>query len=73
MGIGGKYDWKRCELGLFSDYAHFTDVCEFATELSLKVKITENIFIQPTVHFIVDVDDSNSFNTVGMLRLGIRY
>ncbi len=73
VGIGVKKDWKRCELGLFTDFVHFSDAEEFATELTFKFNITENIYFQPTNHFIIDIDKDHLFNTVGMIRLGIKY
>lgn len=76
-GIGGLYSWKRCELGIFTNYARFAEAGECATELSCKVDVFPHIYIQPTAHFIVSpIGDSNNktaFHSVATLRLGIEF
>ena len=67
-GLGGRLIIKNAELGLFSDYAHFEDVDEWATELTCKIPISEHVYVQPTAHFISK--DTEHF-VVGVLRLGV--
>lgn len=69
-GIGGKLDIGKAELGLFSDYAHFNDTDEWATELTCKFPLTEHTYLQPTIHFISQ--ESNQ-RIIGLLRFGIEY
>lgn len=74
VGIGGKYSWNNCELGLFTDYAHFDGCEEFATELTCKLQLTPIISIQPTTHFIATSTPFTSgkeFTFAAALRLGI--
>lgn len=67
-GLGGRLTIKNAELGLFSDYAHFEDVDEWATELTCKIPISEHVYVQPTAHFISQ--DTEHF-VVGVLRLWV--
>lgn len=75
-GFGAKYDWGRCEFGIFTDYARFDDFNESATEITCKVRVTRFLSIQPTIHLIsspVWTDDRNTFNGAGTLRIQLRY
>lgn len=65
-GLGGKYAFSRYEVGLFTDYACFARCWESATELSCRVQLRPNLFIQPTAHFIFT---GTSFHAVSMFRL----
>ena len=67
-GLGGRLTIKNAEFGLFSDYAHFEDMDEWATELTCKIHLSEHVYVQPTAHFISQ-DTKNS--VVGVLRLGV--
>lgn len=70
VGFGGKYTLNNVEIGLFSDYAHFIDNNEWATELTCKAQLSEHIYLQPTLHYI----KNNEVNrVVGLLRLGVEY
>lgn len=75
VGIGGKYAWRRHELGVFSDYARFIIGDEYATEITFKTRITPYLYLQPALHFIVGpsivLGETRMFNAVGMLRLGV--
>lgn len=70
VGLGGKYSWAKCELGLFTDYAHFVFGGESATELTCKVQLTPHVYLQPTTHFIFTDGD---FLSVAMLRMGVAF
>lgn len=67
-GLGGRLIIKNAEFGLFSDYAHFEDIDEWATELTCKIHLSEHMYVQPTAHFISQ--DTKS-SVVGILRLGV--
>lgn len=67
-GVGGKINIKNAELGLFSDYAHFKDTDEWATELTCKIPINDFLYIQPTAHFI---SQEGRNQVVGVFRVGI--
>lgn len=77
IGIGARYSWKKCELGVFSDYATFFDTAESATELTCKVQVTPYLYIQPTAHFIItpsyDFVEMKYFRAVGSLRFGLTF
>lgn len=68
VGLGGKLNIKNAELGLFTDYAHFKDTEEWATELTCKIPINDYLFIQPTAHFI---SQDGRQQVIGVFRLGI--
>ncbi|MCQ2259556.1 MAG: hypothetical protein MJZ41_16455 [Bacteroidaceae bacterium] len=70
FGLGGRYSWKGCELGLFSDYARFADSDEFATELTMKIGISNHVHIQPAVHLI---STDSHFHSAALLRLGVEF
>lgn len=70
FGLGGRYSWKGCELGLFSDYARFADCDEFATELTMKIGISNHVHVQPAVHLI---STDSHFHSAALLRLGVEF
>lgn len=70
LGVGGRYSWKGCELGLFSDYARFADCDEFATELTLKIGVSRYFHVQPAVHLI---STDSHFQSAALLRLGVEF
>ena len=70
VGVGGKYNFGQAELGLFTDYAHFREANEWATELTCKVKLNPNVFLQPALHVI---RTGAEWGTVGMIRVGVEY
>lgn len=72
-GLGGRYTWKRAELGLFSDYARFTEGDEFATELTCKITLTPHLYLQPSLHATFMPDDAALFHGAGTLRLGVTF
>ncbi|MBQ0073938.1 MAG: hypothetical protein KBT34_07065 [Prevotella sp.] len=69
IGMGGKYSFAKCELGLFTDVAFFHGVTEWASELTCKINLTKHVFLQPTIHAIMTGGD---FGSVAMMRLGVR-
>lgn len=77
VGVGGKYSWKRCELGLFTDYAHFAIGGESATELTFKYQVSLHVYLQPTAHFIVTPSDTEGaghvVRTAGTIRFGLSF
>ena len=68
LGLGGRYMFRKAALGLFTDYAHFRDNYEWATELTCLFQITEHISIQPALHMILQKDLKA---VVGLFRLSI--
>lgn len=77
VGIGGKYSWRRCELGIFTDYAHFSECGESATELTCRIQLTPHLTLQPMAHLIVPVsptpDVEDDTRIVGVLRMTVSY
>lgn len=74
-GVGLKYDIRRAELGLFTQYARFCGAdsevpAEWAAEMTCKVSLTDHIYVQPALHYIRN-KDVNAL--AGLLRLGIAY
>lgn len=67
-GIGGKFNLKNWEFGLLSTYCKFQDSKEWANEISIKYNINDNVYIQPTFHFI---GQPNHFHSIGLLRIGM--
>lgn len=51
-GLGAHYDIGKYTLGVFTDYARFTDCDEWATEVSGKYTVSKYIDLQPSAHFI---------------------
>lgn len=77
VGIGGKYSWKKCEGGIFTDYAYFSGSCESATELTCNIRLNSYISIQPAAHLIfthfADEDTSDNFHAVGTIRVRLAF
>lgn len=77
VGIGGMYSWKRCEGGIFTDYARFSGSGESATELTCNIRLNSHISLQPTAHFIFthffDADTDDIFNAVGTIRVRLSF
>lgn len=77
VGVGAKYDWARCEMGVFSNYAHFVEGGECATEVTCKVKLSPHIYVQPAAHLIFSPSLDNPGQRVtqlsGILRMGLSF
>lgn len=73
VGIGGRYAWERCALGIFTDYARFVENDEFATELTCKVALTPHLYLQPSLHAIFMPHDAELFHGAGTVRLGVTF
>lgn len=69
VGFGGKIDLCKTEIGLFTDYAKFSNEEEFASELTCKVSLNEHFYMQPSLHFI----HCDKSQLVGLLRLGVEF
>lgn len=69
-GLGAHYESGRCEFGVFTDYANFDESEEWATELTCKYAINDNISLQPVTHLIVT---GGQFKGIACLRLNICY
>lgn len=52
VGVGGRYAWRCCEFGLFSDYARFAEADEWATELTCRIQLATHFSLQPSAHLI---------------------
>lgn len=76
-GVGAKYSWNKCELGVFSDYGRFAEGGECAIEVTCKVLLSRHVYLQPTAHFIIspitEREKENKFLSVGMLRVGMAF
>lgn len=68
-GVGLHYALPKAELGVFTDYARFSNLNEWATELSCKVNIVPHISLQPAIHIIA----SDGFQAAGVVRLGVEF
>lgn len=66
--IGGKYTFKRVQLGIFSDHTRIADIAEWATELACNVTINDNISVQPMLHIMTT--DGHT-DCIGALRLNV--
>ena len=77
VGIGAHYQQKKCELGMFTDYACFVNAKEFATEITLKYNATDNLYVQPIFHLISTSFEAStcivSVHTIGSLRIGVSF
>lgn len=75
IGVGLHYQRKKCELGIFTDYARYDDAREFATEITFKYNITANLYIQPVVHIISTALEESAYKAtvrpVTSLRIGV--
>lgn len=72
VGLGLYYQRKKCELGAHSDYAHFVNANEFATELTFKYTATEHLYLQPVLHVISTSSEDSSFRNNGHVVASIR-
>ena len=68
VGLGGQYAQGKSTLGLFSDYAHFRDDDEWATELTYKYDLNSWVFLLASCQLI----HHEEWMPVGMLRLSVR-
>ena len=68
MGLGAHYQLRKCQLGVFTDYADFGEIDEFATELTCKLPLSAKVHIQPTVHII---STDSKLHSVAMLRMAL--
>lgn len=74
-GIGGRYAWRRCEFGLFTDYARFAEGGESATEFTCKIQFNPHIYLQPSAHFAFtpSTTGGTDFCSMALLRLGVSF
>lgn len=70
VGVGGVMAWRRCSLGVFTDYARFAECWETATEVSAKVSVSPRMYIQPAAHFI---STNGAFRIAGLVRMGLTF
>lgn len=68
VGLGGQYAWKRSTLGLFANYARFSQDREWVTELTYKYDLTSYLFLQASCQLI----HHESWMPAGILRLSVR-
>lgn len=68
VGAGAKLDINDVQLGLFTDYADFDGMHEFATELCCQIPLSKSIFVKPALHYI---NGTTEHTVVGMMRFGI--
>lgn len=64
-GFGAKYNFKKLEVGAFTNYAHFSFDEEWATELTCRIPIAKHLVIQPALHII---NNFNGTNAAGLMR-----
>lgn len=69
-GAGALFTLGKTELGLFSAYANLSPGYEWTTELSCKHRFNDHIYVQPTLHFIVN---NHTTCSAALLRFGIEY
>jgi len=67
-GLGGKYNLKRAEFGVFTDYTRILDVDEWATEFIFSYQLTNFLAVKPILHVI---NTEGETNCVGLLRVEI--
>lgn len=67
-GVGIHYALPKVELGVFTDYARFSDFNEWCTELSCRFSLTSYLDLQPSVHLI---STDNTFQSAALLRLTV--
>lgn len=65
-GLGLAYGTDRCSVGVYSCYADFTDDFEWASELTLKYRVSPGICLQPSMHYI---HNSSSRGVAGLFRI----
>lgn len=68
--IGAHYQFPKVELGLFTDYAHFSETEEWATELTCGYSLTKHVSLQPAAHLIVTGGD---FSSAYSLRVNVEF
>ncbi len=68
IGIGARYMLRIAELGLFTDYAGFSNDYEWATELTCKIDLTSHMSIQPALHIMIQ---SKVKSAVALLRFSV--
>lgn len=66
LGLGAHYHLSKARLGLFTDYARFSEAKEWATELTCKLSVTHHFSVQPSAHFILT---DGTFTSALSLRL----
>ena len=67
FAVGATKTVKKTELGVISNYAHFSFGKEWATEATAKITLFDNMYIQPTLDFIRSDGDTN---VIGLFRAG---
>lgn len=67
-GVGGKYDFSRASLGIFSDFTRVDGTSEWATELTCNFQLNSILSLQPVFHVITT---GGNTRCVGVLRLGV--
>lgn len=74
-GLGLHYQYVKFESGIFADYAGFASADEFATELTCKVQISPQLYIQPTCHLIYThrnaPEHQSAFTQISLIRFGM--
>ena len=75
FGLGLYYQHNKCELGVFSDYARYSNAQEFATELSFKYQATASLSFQPVLHLIATSSGVSACHTsffyISTIRVGV--
>lgn len=66
-GVGAMWHKDKVQAGIFSDVASFTDVNEWATELTCRYDLNEHISLQPAFHFI----HSDNNKVAALMRVSI--
>lgn len=75
VGLGVHYQKAKHELGIFTDYANFSEANEFATELTYKYNATTHLYIQPVLNIISTSfkESETAVRAVGSLRVGLTF
>ena len=68
-GIGGSFEWRKMQLGVFSNYTRADEVDEWQTELTCNYSCTRVLSIQPALHYF---NTGGQSHCVGMVRLSVR-
>lgn len=66
-GVGAMWQNDKIQVGVFSDVARFTDINEWATEVTCKYQINNNIALQPAIHYIHNSDSK----VAGLMRVTV--
>lgn len=69
-GLGGKYAFKRAELGLFSGYTRISDIDDWATEIICSLQLTDFLTVKPVLHIITA---EHKTDCIGMLRVDVGF